>query len=86
MQPSATVQAREKTTEARSLERWCGFGTSPTNVPPDVQQCLNSWDALQDEGFSFQMFGDASAAAYIADRYGQRELSAFALCQASRDA
>jgi hypothetical protein len=74
------LSKREKTTEAipRTLVR---FWDEPDNVPPDVQQCLNSWDALQDEGFSFQMFGDASAAAYIADRYGQRELSAFALCR-----
>jgi hypothetical protein len=46
------------------------------NVPLDVRRCLDSWEALRDEGISFRMFGDASAAAYIARRYGQRELAA----------
>lgn len=50
------------------------------HVPPDVRRCLDSWDALRDEGISFRMFDDASAAAYIAQRYGQRELAAFGRC------
>jgi mannosyltransferase OCH1-like enzyme len=51
------------------------------NVPLDVRRCLDSWDALRDEGISFRMFGDASGAAYIAERYGQRELAAFGRCK-----
>lgn len=51
------------------------------NVPPDVRRCLDSWDALRNEGFSFRMFGDASAEAYIAKRFGPRELAAFARCR-----
>jgi mannosyltransferase OCH1-like enzyme len=42
---------------------------------------LESWDALRDKGFSFRMFGDASAVAYITERYGPRELAAFARCR-----
>ncbi|CAN5374042.1 hypothetical protein BH09ACT10_BH09ACT10_03950 [soil metagenome] len=57
------------------------FWHDPADVPLDVQECLQSWDALQDEGFTFRMFGDASAAAYIADRYGPRESTAFARCR-----
>jgi mannosyltransferase OCH1-like enzyme len=57
------------------------FWHDPCDVPPDVRKCLESWDALRDEGFSFRIFGDASAAAYIEERYGQRELAAFARCR-----
>jgi len=57
------------------------FWHDPCDVPPDVRKCLESWDALRDEGFSFRMFGDASAAAYIAERYGRRELAAFGRCR-----
>lgn len=53
----------------------------PSAVPADVRNCLESWDALRNEGFAFRMFGDASAAAYIAEHYGPRELAAFARCR-----
>lgn len=56
------------------------FWHDPYGVPPDVRKCLESWDTLRDEGFAFRMFGDASAAAYIAQRYGPRERAAFARC------
>ena len=57
------------------------FWHDPCDVPPDVRNCLESWDALRDEGFEFRMFGDASATAYIAERYGPRERAAFARCR-----
>lgn len=57
------------------------FWHDPCDVPPDVRKCLESWDALRDEGFAFRMFGDASAAAYIAEQYGPRERAAFARCR-----
>src|SRR5690242_4758808 len=50
----------------------------PCDVPDDVRACLASWDRLRDEGFTFRMFSDASAAAYVAGRYGAREREAFA--------
>jgi hypothetical protein len=53
----------------------------PCDVPDDVRACLNSWDRLGDEGFEFRMFDDISAAAYIADWYGERERKAFARCR-----
>jgi len=52
----------------------------PSDLPEDVRACLDSWDRLADDGVEFQMFDDVSAAAYIADNYGDRELSAFARC------
>lgn len=57
------------------------FWHDPRDVPPDVQDCIRSWDALRDEGFAFRMFGDVSAAAYIAERFGSREVAAFARCR-----
>ncbi len=57
------------------------FWHDPSDVPQDVGNCLRSWDTLRDEGFAFRMFGDASAAAYIAERYGPREVAAFARCR-----
>jgi hypothetical protein len=51
------------------------------DVPPDVRKCLESWNALRNQGFAFRMFDDVSAAAYIAERYGPRELAAFARCR-----
>jgi mannosyltransferase OCH1-like enzyme len=57
------------------------FWHDPCGVPPDVRKCLESWDALRAEGIAFRMFGDASAAAYIAERYGPRERAAFARCR-----
>jgi Glycosyltransferase sugar-binding region containing DXD motif len=53
----------------------------PCDVPDDVRACLDSWDRLRGEGFEFRMFGDASAAAYIAERYDAREREAFARCR-----
>lgn len=57
------------------------FWHDPLDVPPDVRKCLESWDALRDEGFTFLTFSDASASAYIASRYGARELAAFTRCR-----
>jgi hypothetical protein len=57
------------------------FWHDPDDVPSDVRKCLESWDRLRDEGFAFRMFDDASASAYIAERYGPRELAAFARCR-----
>jgi mannosyltransferase OCH1-like enzyme len=50
-------------------------------VPDDVRACLDSWDRLGEEGFEFRMFSDASASAYIAERYAARERKAFARCR-----
>ncbi|MCW5870169.1 MAG: hypothetical protein KIS61_23135 [Candidatus Eremiobacteraeota bacterium] len=52
----------------------------PANLPTDVRACLDSWDRLVDEGFDFIMFDDESAAAYIAETYGEQGRKAFARC------
>lgn len=51
------------------------------DLPEDVRACLDSWNRLVDEGFELRIFDDASAAAYIADVYGQRERVAFSRCR-----
>ena len=53
----------------------------PGALPDDVRACLDSWEPLRDEGFGFRMFDDGSAAAYVAERYGERECEAFARCR-----
>ncbi|MER9508725.1 glycosyltransferase [Mesorhizobium sp. C264A] len=52
-----------------------------SDLPDDVRACLDSWKRLGDEGFFFRLFDDASAAEYIADWYGPREIAAFARCR-----
>jgi hypothetical protein len=57
------------------------FWHDSNDVPPDVSECLETWNILTDHGFDFRMFNDASAEAYVAARYGQREVEAFARCR-----
>jgi mannosyltransferase OCH1-like enzyme len=76
--PSRSERTDQTGLIPRTLVR---FWHDPHDVPPDVRNCLDSWDALRDEGFTFRMFGDASAATYISERYGPRELAAFARCR-----
>src|SRR5205085_8462212 len=57
------------------------FWHDPSDVPADVKTCLESWGALGEVGVTFRMFGDDSAASYIAERYGPREIAAFARCR-----
>ena len=72
----------ERIDEAEPIPRTLvRFWHDPCGVPSDVRSCLESWDALRDEGFTIRMFGDTSAEAYIAERYGSRELAAFAHCR-----
>ena len=53
----------------------------PHSVPTDVRRCLDTWEALREDGFSMRMFGDSSARAYIVERYGAREVAAFERCR-----
>ena len=57
------------------------FWHDPHDVPADVRNCLDSWGSLRAEGFAFRMFDDESASAYIAERYGSRQLAAFRRCR-----
>jgi len=57
------------------------FWHDPQSIPADVQACLDSWTPLDDAGVTFRMFDDDTAAAYIADRYGESHATAFARCE-----
>lgn len=57
------------------------FWHDPSDLPEDVKACLESWEPLQDHGFEFRMFDDLSAADYIRDTFGRRELTAFSRCR-----
>lgn len=56
------------------------FWHDPRDVPTDVRGCLESWNALHDEGLIFRMFDDKSAAGYISEHFGPREVAAFSRC------
>jgi mannosyltransferase OCH1-like enzyme len=75
--PDTVARQGAKTMPRTLVQYW----HDPNNLPDDVRACLASWDRLADEGFNFQMFSDASAQAYIAERYGVRENEAFARCR-----
>jgi hypothetical protein len=75
--PNARRPAGDETIPRTLVRFWHDLD----DVPSDVRRCLDSWDELRDQGLSFRMFGDASAAEYIAERYGPRELAAFARCR-----
>lgn len=71
----------ERTEDAPIPRTLIRFWHDPSAVPADVKTCLGSWGALREAGITFRMFGDASAANYIAERYGRREVAAFARCR-----
>lgn len=49
-------------------------------IPADVQDCLNTWEPLQADGFELLTFTDETAAAYIEETFGPRQLEAFERC------
>ncbi len=57
------------------------FWDDSQGIPADVQACLDSWGRLRDEGVTFRMFDDDTAATYIAERYGRTQAAAFARCE-----
>lgn len=73
--------ARELSDPASSIPRTLvRYWHDPQDVPEDVARCLASWMPLKDEGVEFRFFGDASARAYIAERFGARHIAAFEQC------
>jgi len=69
---------RETRVIPRTLIR---YWHDPGDLPDDVRSCLDSWTRLREVGFEIRTFNDASAAVYIAARYGSRECDAFARCR-----
>jgi hypothetical protein len=79
--PSATPSFDEPIRSAALPRTLIRYWHDPQDVPDDVRACLASWDRLHDEGFKIRTFSDASAAAYIAERYGAQQRDAFARCR-----
>lgn len=57
------------------------FWDAADAVPDDVQACLGTWEPLRADGFDLLIFNDESAAAYIEDRFGRRQVEAFHQCR-----
>lgn len=53
----------------------------PNDLPSDVSDCISSWDSLVEEGFEVRMFCDESAAAFLTERFSDRERKAFERCR-----
>lgn len=75
--PDTVVVPFRETAPRTLIQYW----HNPNDLPDDVRDCLASWDRLANEGFEIKRFCDASAGAYIAERYSARESEAFARCR-----
>jgi mannosyltransferase OCH1-like enzyme len=53
----------------------------PDDLPPDVSECLATWEPLRRDGVSVHTFNDKSASRFIADRFTSLEVSAFERCR-----
>jgi mannosyltransferase OCH1-like enzyme len=49
-------------------------------IPQDVQQCLDSWDVLRNQGFEKLLFDDATARSFIQDSLDHPHVAAFDHC------
>ncbi len=50
------------------------------DVPEDVQECLDSWKSLIQQGFRRVIFDDRAARNFIHERFGAKHVAAFDLC------
>lgn len=50
------------------------------DVPVDVQECLDSWRSLIQQGFKRVIFDDRSARNFIHERFDAKHVAAFDLC------
>ena len=49
-------------------------------IPADVQECLDSWQPLESQGFRRVLFDDYEARRFIGRRFGRRYVAAFERC------
>lgn len=76
-----TVRAKQPTISRGIPKILIRYWHDPNDIPPDVMVCLESWDRLRHAGFKTHTFNDATALDYIQEKYGARQLSAFARCR-----
>lgn len=50
-------------------------------LPSDVQECIDSWSALESAGFKRLLFDDARAEEFIGRHFGERHVHAFQACK-----
>ena len=56
------------------------FWHDRAELPEDVRACLESWRALENEGFSIVLFDDEEARRFIAGRFGDSYSRAYDFC------
>ena len=56
------------------------FWHDRAELPEDVRACLESWHALENEGFSIVLFDDEEARRFIAGRFGDSYSRAYDFC------
>ena len=56
------------------------FWHDSNNIPVDVQNCLDSWVCLEEQGFKRLLFDDQTAKNFISRKLGSRYSKAFEFC------
>jgi len=56
------------------------FWDNAKNIPADVQECIDSWQPLDEKDFKRLLFDDTSAKQFIADNFDLSHLMAFERC------
>ncbi|MEX2491669.1 MAG: glycosyltransferase [Nitrospirales bacterium] len=56
------------------------FWDDVNQLPPDVRECIQSWQKLDTHGFELLLFDDDSASAFIARKLGPRYEAAYSNC------
>jgi mannosyltransferase OCH1-like enzyme len=56
------------------------FWNNAKEIPLDVKECIDSWQSLEDSGFTHTLFDDQSAADFIRQYFGPRQVLAFEKC------
>jgi hypothetical protein len=57
------------------------FWDNAKAIPADVQECIDTWQPLEQLGFERLLFDDDSATQFIADHFGRSGLEAFEHCK-----
>tara|TARA_R110002072_G_scaffold303135_2_gene495226 strand:- start:12131 stop:12988 length:858 start_codon:yes stop_codon:yes gene_type:complete len=69
-----------KAYEAEIPKRIVHFWDDLSQLPQDVNECIESWKILEQSGFEFQIFDEDSARGFIKTHLGSRFENAFNLC------
>ena len=75
-EPDQIVKAYEEEIPKRIVHFWDDL----TQLPQDVNKCIESWKILEQSGFEFQIFDEDSAREFINTYLGSRFEHAFNLC------